>query len=441
MQPSKGSGWRLSWYLLVIGLLVLLGYVFIISSVIFPANANETLINRLSENVHAAQLMLEAKEAEIVTFQKHLRERLPSHGIQDIADVESNVKYIALMAENNRLKGEINALDSKVSAASTTVAAPVVTTKSISDIDEPFIPIEGVIVLGMHRSGTSVVGGLLNKMGLNAGGPLIGAAEDNAKGFFERIDVVLQNDYLMKNQNIAYSSNTHSYDHMIGLADAMRQLDPAHDPSKFFAEGRRALKFLNDPGSYPWMLKDPRLCITLRTWLPLLNFNPAILFIFRHPLDVALSLHHREGFRIGKGLRMWYVYNRRALQQSGDLCRVVGSQREVMANSRVELDRIYDELRDRCHVPVPHKIAQADLTTFIDPKLQHGRTSKGPDNCELLKQDLTNLHTITPPEKSWVPENEQMMELYRESIRVFCAMEDKSAFGPAFKWEERITDA
>lgn len=27
---------------------------------------------------------------------------------------------------------------------------------------------------------------------------------------------------------------------------------------KFFAEGRRALAFLNDPGNYPWMLKDPR---------------------------------------------------------------------------------------------------------------------------------------------------------------------------------------
>jgi hypothetical protein len=35
----------------------------------------------------------------------------------------------------------------------------------------------GVIVLGMHRSGTSILGGLLNKLGLKTGGPLIGPAE------------------------------------------------------------------------------------------------------------------------------------------------------------------------------------------------------------------------------------------------------------------------
>ena len=58
--------------------------------------------------------------------------------------------------------------------------------------------VQGLIVLGMHRSGTSVLGGLINKMGLKTGGPLIKPGEDNSKGFFERIDVVLQNDYLMK---------------------------------------------------------------------------------------------------------------------------------------------------------------------------------------------------------------------------------------------------
>jgi hypothetical protein len=62
----------------------------------------------------------------------------------------------------------------------------------------------GVIVLGMHRSGTSMLSGLLvNGIGYKVGGPLIGAAFDNAKGFFERIDVVLQNDEFMQSQRIS----------------------------------------------------------------------------------------------------------------------------------------------------------------------------------------------------------------------------------------------
>src|SRR4051812_24401333 len=43
----------------------------------------------------------------------------------------------------------------------------------------------GVIVLGMHRSGTSVLGGLLLKMGLKSG-EIVGAGAYNLKGYFER---------------------------------------------------------------------------------------------------------------------------------------------------------------------------------------------------------------------------------------------------------------
>jgi hypothetical protein len=46
----------------------------------------------------------------------------------------------------------------------------------------------GFVVLGMHRSGTSMLCGLLAYgNGYNVGGPLIGAGFDNEKGFFERI--------------------------------------------------------------------------------------------------------------------------------------------------------------------------------------------------------------------------------------------------------------
>jgi hypothetical protein len=46
----------------------------------------------------------------------------------------------------------------------------------------------GFVVLGMHRSGTSMLAGLLvTGFGYNTGGPLIGSKFDNEKGFFERL--------------------------------------------------------------------------------------------------------------------------------------------------------------------------------------------------------------------------------------------------------------
>jgi hypothetical protein len=288
----------------------------------------------------------------------------------------------------------------------------------------------GVVVLGMHRSGTSIVGGLLNQMGLNVGGPLIQAAEDNAKGFFERIDVVLQNDYLMKKQTVHYAWNTHKYDAHLGLKHALEG-----EATSWFSEGRRGLAFLNDEKNHPWMLKDPRLCITLRTWLGLLNFVPAVLFTYRHPLDVALSLHKREfeQYRIARGLKMWYVYNMRGILNSNDLCRVVASHKKVMSDPRNELDRIFDQLTE-CGVPVPHRLQTSQITDFIDPKLQHGRNTLKDASCG---QDLS---TIVPPE-TWPTTDLEHITLYREVIRVYCAMEDGTAFSPGFKWVTTMTDS
>ena len=184
------------------------------------------------------------------------------------------------------------------------------------------------------------------------------------------------------------------------------------------------------------MLKDPRLCITLRTWLPLLNFIPAVLFTYRHPMDVAMSMHTRETehFRVQRGLKLWYVYNKRALQQSHDLCRVTTSHKKMMAAPQVELDRIYDELRG-CGVPVPSRAQLVDINDFIDPKLQHGRSALLDESCT---QDY---RTLTPDKTAWVPEDDTSLKLYQACMHLFCALEDGSAYKFDFKYDESIQDA
>ena len=311
----------------------------------------------------------------------------------------------------------------------------VVSVPLVSTTTSPVSYRPGVIVLGMHRSGTSVIGGLMNKMGLETGGPLIGAAKDNAKGFFERIDVVLQNDYLFKNQNVHYAYNTHKYDAMRGLRDVVGKED-----TKFFNEGRRALQFLNQEKNYPWMLKDPRLCITLRTWLPLLHFVPAILFAYRNPYDVALSMHTRETehFPIQRGLKLWYIYNKRAIKQSHDLCRVVTSHAKVLKDPTTEMAKIYTGLR-ACGVPVPRQVSDSDIKAFVDTSLQHGKT-KALDT--LCSQDHIDYDSLLPP-ATW-PAAELTathLYLYRACLRAFCDIERGAAFQHDYAWDESITNS
>ena len=59
------------------------------------------------------------------------------------------------------------------------------------------------------------------------------------------------------------------------------------------------------------------MCITISTWLPLLKGpSPAVVFSFRNPLDVAMSLMKGDAknFPLARGLRLWIVYNMRAIK-------------------------------------------------------------------------------------------------------------------------------
>jgi hypothetical protein len=183
------------------------------------------------------------------------------------------------------------------------------------------------------------------------------------------------------------------------------------------------------------MLKDPRLCITLRTWLLLLTSIPAILFTYRHPLDVALSLHKREfeKFEIVRGLKLWYIYNKRAIEQSNDLCRVIASHQLVMSQPKIQLDRIYNELRESCGVAIPHALTETDIGEFIDNRLQHGKSGVH-DDCS------QSIESIVPPPSSWENPTPPQLIVYREVMRVFCAMESGEAFLHTFHWDKNMKD-
>ena len=134
------------------------------------------------------------------------------------------------------------------------------------------------------------------------------------------------------------------------------------------------------------------------------------------------------------GLKLWYVYNKRAIEQTHDLCRVTGSHRLIMTQPNIELARIHQGLLD-CGVAVPHMVSKEDIAEFIDVKLQHGKTTLLDTSCDILKTG----GEIHPP-ASWSTTNNEEIRIYREAIRVYCALEDQSAYSSSFKWDNSIKD-
>ena len=291
----------------------------------------------------------------------------------------------------------------------------------------------GFMILGMHRSGTSMLGGLLHKSaGYKVGGPLIGAASDNESGFYERIDIVLQNDEFMNKQHVHWASNVVHYDWEQALKDKESGLVT-------FKEGNRGLPFLNDPNNAPWMQKDPRMCITLKTWLKLMNNEPAIVFTYRHPLEVAHSLNKRdENIRVETGLRLWIAYNMRAIQNSRGLCVVRSSNDAILADPLNEVQRISDELTTKCAVPpAPNRISQDVVDKFIDPKLQHNKKkneSKGQEVLKTYNDGKCVVYNYITQEKKGTSGYDREHSLYDKAMKIYCDLQSGAAYEEDYEW-------
>jgi len=290
---------------------------------------------------------------------------------------------------------------------------------------------EGFMVLGMHRSGTSMLAGLMvNGMGYITGGPLIGAASDNEKGFFERVDIVNQNDEFFRLQRMDWASNVVHYDWEKALAHK-------ESGEATFKEGERGLAFLNDSNNAPWLQKDPRMCIALRTWVELLDVEPAIVFTYRHPLEVAMSLQKRNpGFHAERGLRLWIVYNMRAIENSAGLCRVLSNNDDVMANPTKEVQRISDELTKKCGVPrPPHRLSEDVVKQFIDSTLHHNK--KADDKKGKVLATFKN-GCVAKDFKSIFLEGTQNrnteLDMYLKAMKVYCDLKSGDAYHEGYEW-------
>lgn len=296
-------------------------------------------------------------------------------------------------------------------------------------------PTTGFVVLGMHRSGTSMLSGLLVEgFGYKVGAPLIQPHFDNEKGFFELLPAVLQNDEFMYEQNVNWAANVGKYDYKRALEETKNGNIPTEKLQK-------VLNILNNPDYTPWLQKDPRMCITLRTWLPFLNSKPAVIFTYRHPLEVAMSLHKREsGFTILRGLRLWILYNKAAIRNSADLCRVFSSNVAVLSNPFAETQRIVHELTHNCGVPTPPmEITQDIVEDFVDPNLQHNKRKNDEEsNKKVLEtrgdcqiQDYDSLL-----EESDRAMRKKEMNMYLIAMRIYCDFQSGKAYSDDYEWPE-----
>jgi len=303
----------------------------------------------------------------------------------------------------------------------------------------PDTTVPGVVVLGMHRSGTSMLAGLLveGSSFIIPGKQVIAAGVDsvqNKKGFYEPWHVVRQNDIWLDNNGMSWNRmeppSLNGLGFKMNLTDAFSVTCGINGCSslKEMEHLPVVLADFNNRHNIPWVLKDPRLCITLRKWLPLLDgASPAVLFSFRHPMDVASSLIRRTRKTIShlyEGLNLWIWYNRFAIQNSQGMCRVITSNDDIIADPELELTKVLKGLED-CGLPKQNLNITASID-FIDITEQHGHEVENPCmiNGTNGKWRLNNYASKDNSlDKRWLEES-----YYSKAMQLYCDMKNGKAF-------------
>lgn len=224
-----------------------------------------------------------------------------------------------------------------------------------------------LLVVGMHRSGTSALTGMLHYLGVALGDKLMPPTPDNPRGYWEHSDIVAVHDRLM-------STFGHAW-------DDLRSLPPGFAEEALAQEARRELLAILESefaGTALWGTKDPRLCRVLPLWTGLLaaaEVTPRYVLAVRHPRDVAASLGARDRIGEARGLLLWLSHLLDAERATRGARRVVVHYEDLIGTRgwRGVAAEIAGELGIAW--PIAEADAEAGVAAFLAPELRRRRAS------------------------------------------------------------------
>lgn len=218
----------------------------------------------------------------------------------------------------------------------------------------------GIVVLGMHRSGTSVVAGALSKAGVFFGDTLLPAESYNSKGFFEDVDILATNEEILKTLNSSFKDlNPLPEDWYKSLS-----LLPLRDRLKDLIGD----KFKN---AAIFGFKDPRVSILLPMYLEIfkeLDLDIRFVVCERSTAEIIASLQERIGYSDEESLILYQKY-KTAIE---DGIKGQNYTRVYMSDFVDNPLRFVKNIFLVLDIPISITEEQSALITdFVDKKLKH----------------------------------------------------------------------
>jgi hypothetical protein len=230
-----------------------------------------------------------------------------------------------------------------------------------------------LLIVGMHRSGTSAVARMLNLLGAEISENLLPAGIGNELGHWEQAEVLTLHDEML-------TSAGSSWDDLLGLKPSWFRSTAAQDYGKALAELIQS-RF----GSAPlFVVKDPRIGLFIPVWiaaLSMLNVEPRFVLPFRRPLEVELSLKARHKLAwdsewpTGQGELLWLRYVLAAEKMTRGYPRSFVLFDALLNNWRAEAKRIASQLK--LDWPRQSRTVKLAIDRFLDAKHKHENIGAG----------------------------------------------------------------
>jgi len=239
-----------------------------------------------------------------------------------------------------------------------------------------------ICILGMHRSGTSAMAGVLNALGGYSGKDeeLLPSNRFNRKGYFERFDVIALNETILCENainNIPFLSECDCFRVKMTL-DGFGWIFGAWTiiNSDLIASKQSIKQIMSiiarihntAPQDRPWFLKDPRLALTLPQWQHYLGKSAAIIMI-RNPMDITRSLFEREKIIPSISYNLWILYTYSAIASSRNIPSIIIDYDQLIDSSKQTIETIVDFLNSLGWNPQKGSIDSA--LSFLTPELRH----------------------------------------------------------------------
>ena len=244
-----------------------------------------------------------------------------------------------------------------------------------------------LVVLGMHRSGTSAFSRLLNLCGAFLPEKVKPAKLGvNSKGFWEPEEVLEFNGRVLRQLGADWNRVEFS-------------LPISGDFVEEFESDACAL-LAAEYGDQPTIvIKDPRMCVLAPLWhraLVAAGYRPIYVVPIRNPIEVAQSLHARGDMSVTEGLSLWLAYMKRVVEFTASNPDVVFVRfNEILDDWR----RVVRRIADRLDVPLDAGDRAAEVDQFLEHSLR--RQTASDEALDAL-----------PPGSS----NEQIRALYRTCV-------------------------